>query len=146
MTQFPNYSTGPVSFTGTPLPGFRTAQVAQSTSPSRMGWAIGKNGAEAYPAAPGETIAIFDSAEPFIRIKTVDLNGKPLIFKTYRLIEEEETEAEPVEIPQIDTSQFVTKDEIAAIVAKAAKDSVDKALSEISLKPTSSKKKKGDDE
>lgn len=138
MTQFNNMAYG--------TPAFRGFSNPQPTSPSRMGWAIGKNGAEAYPAAPGETIAIFDSAEPYIRIKTVDVTGKPLILKTYRLVEEEEVVAETTQVPSIDTSQFVTKDELADIVSKAAKESVDKALSEISLKPTSSRKKKGDDE
>lgn len=118
----------------------------QAFSSNRMVWAIGRVGAETFPTAPGETIAIFDSESPYVRIKTVDNNGRPLPLKTFKLVEEDEAVAEPASEPTIDTSSFVTRDELAELVSKAAKESVDKALSEISLKPTPSKKKKGADE
>lgn len=131
---------------GFAYPNARPVYGAQSFSPNKMVWAIGRIGAETFPAAPGETLAIFDSENPYVRIKTVDNNGRPLPLKVFRLVEEDEGETQQSQEPAIDMSSYVTRDELAELVSKVTKDSVDKALSEISLKPTSTRKKKGADE
>lgn len=129
-----------------PNSNMRQVYSPQVFSPNKMVWAIGRVGAETFPTAPGETIAIFDSENPYVRIKTVDNNGRPLPLKTFKLVEEEEANVEMASAPINDLSAYVTRDELAELVSKVAKDSVDKALSEISLRPASSRKKKEVDE
>lgn len=119
---------------------------AQGTSlnpSSSFVWAIGEEGAKAYPVVPGNKVAIFDSTAPVVYIKEVALDGKPLEMEIYDLVKREQAKLEP-EVPKMDLSNYITRDEIAALVASATKTEVEKAISEISLKP--SRKKKGDDE
>lgn len=103
-------------------------------------WVIGKSGADAHPVVPGNEVALFDSTAPVVYFKKIGLDGKPEYLKVYDMVLREEKE----ESPALDLSNFITRDEIADLISSATKAEVDKAISEISLKP--SKKKKGDDE
>lgn len=113
-----------------------------SVPSSKFGWAMGEAGAQAYPVQPGETVAIFDSTAPILRMKTVGQDGKPLEMEVYDLVKREVSEATKEKDP---IEEFVTKDEIKTLVSSSVKEEVDKAISELSLKPTP-KKKKGADE
>lgn len=69
----------------------------------------GSKSAKAYPQAPNMTGYYRDTQEPYLFEKTTDNYGKVINFKIYKLIEEQEPEAEQV-IPQ-PTGNMVTKDE-----------------------------------
>lgn len=108
---------------------------------SNMTWVIGKAGADAQPVVPGVEAALFDSTAPVVYFKKIGLDGKPEYLKVYDMVlREDKEEAQQ----KLDLSNFITRDEIADLISSATKAEVDRAISEISLKP--SKKKKGDDE
>lgn len=105
-------------------------------------WVQGEAGAKSYPVAPGNRVALFDSENPVVYIKEVDLYGKPTEFKIYDLVERKVTTEQVPKEPKIDLSNYITRDEMIDSITAAVSQEVEKAISEISLKPTSSKKKK----
>ena len=82
-------------------------------------WVQGQAGAEAYPVAPGASVILMDSNDPVIYYKSADQSGRYLPMKTYDLVERTEQVQGPNETPSIDTSAFVTRDEIDGLIAKA---------------------------
>ena len=113
------------------------------TQPNTFNWVQGLEAVKSYPMAPGTKMAFFDSEQPRVYIKAVDVTGKPMELEIYDLVK-----YEPVteETPKIDTSSFVTEEKVLELISDVVKKEVEKAMSEISLKPTSSRKKKGDEE
>lgn len=110
-----------------------------SLSTNKFGYAMGEAGAQAYPVQPGETVAIFDTEEPVIRIKEIDQSGRPKEMEVFDLVKRtpvKKDEKKPA---------YLTEEEITSLINLSVKNEIDKAMSEISLKPTS-KKKKGDEE
>lgn len=129
---------------GTPSTFPQTSVPTSALNPSSsLAWAIGEEGAKAYPVVPGNKVAIFDSTAPVVYIKEVGLDGKPLEMEIYDMVKREPVAPEPPKA-EVDLSNYITRDEIATLIASSIKTEVDKAISEISLKP--SKRKKGDDE
>ena len=110
---------------------------------SSLAWAMGEEGAKAYPVVPGNKVAIFDSTAPVVYIKEVGLDGKPLEMEIYDMVKREPVAPELPKV-EIDMSNYITREEIADLIASTTKVEVDRAISEISLKP--SKRKKGDEE
>ena len=91
----------------------------QNTQLNTFQWVQGQAGAEAYPVAPGASGILMDSNAPVIYFKSADQSGRYLPMKTYDLVERTEPVQGPNEAPSIDTSSFVTRDEIDSLVAKA---------------------------
>lgn len=122
---------------------YQAIQQPQMQIPSRkFAYAMGEAGAQAYPVQPGETVAIFDSTAPVLRMKTVGVDGKPLEMEVYDIIKREISEPTPEKDPM---DVFATKEEIKDLIAPYVKEELEKAISGLSIKPTT-KKKKGDDE
>lgn len=106
---FPNYQ----------RPGTPTyTQLPQNTQ-NTFQWVQGRAAAEAYLVAPGNSVILMDSNEPVIYYKSADANGRYLPMKTYDLVERVAT-VEPVHTqqPQLDTTSFVKRDEIADLIAQ----------------------------
>lgn len=119
-----------------------TPQMASPLNPSSsITWVIGRAGAEAHPVVPGVEVALFDSTAPVVYKKKIGLDGKPEYLEVYDMVLRDEKPAEP---EKLDLSKYITRDEFVELVTATARQEIDKAMSEISLKP--SKKKKGDDE
>lgn len=134
----------PNSFPGMSNTFSSTAIPQQLTPSSSIVWVQGEAGAKAYPVAPGNRIALFDAEAPVVYVKEVDLGGRPLEMEIYDLVKRESSE--PESAPKVDLTPYITRDEIKDIVASSVAEEVEKAISEISLKPTSTKKKKEVDE
>ena len=82
----------------------------------------GKAAADNWLLGRDEKVYLMDSNEPVMYLKSTDRDGRYLPMKTYDLVER----MEPVpEQTKFDTSSFVTRDEIAELIAKE----VDKQLS-----------------
>lgn len=125
--------------------GFYTPQIPQSSPnpSSSFVWVQGEAGAKSYPVAPGNRIALFDSENPVVYIKSVDLSGKPAEMEIYDLVRRESKPI--VETPKVDLTNFITRDEIATLLAESVSKEVDKAISGLSLKPASKRKKEVDE-
>lgn len=107
------------TYTGiTPMQARVTPQ-NQNTQLNTFQWVQGQAGAEAYPVAPGASVILMDSNAPVIYYKSADSSGRYLPMKTYDLVERTEPVQGPNEAPSIDTSAFVTRDEIDGLIAKA---------------------------
>lgn len=68
--------------------------------------------AQSYPVAFGSSVAMLDTQQPKMYIKSVDMNGVPAFMK-YRLIEDREEPAPPV--PQNLNEMYVTRDEYSKL-------------------------------
>ena len=124
-----------------------TMQNPQLQPSSNIMYVDGINVARMYPLAPNTEGAFFDSVkEDILYRKSVDQNGRPSRLRIFKLVEIDESEINGSATPKIDLSNYITRDEIETLIASSTQAAVDKAISEISLKPTSTKKKKEVDE
>lgn len=88
------YQQQPQSYYGYPQPAqMPNAQIPQvnlqtSTGPIQSGilWVANEQEAQAYPVAPNNAVALWDSTNPAVYIKQADASGKPVL-KTYDLVE-----------------------------------------------------------
>ncbi len=71
-------------------------------------WVQGEQAAKSFPVAPGNTVVLWDSENPFIHVKSVDGAGVPSM-RTFEI--KERTEAKP-EMP---TFEFVGKEDFKAL-------------------------------
>lgn len=64
----------------------------QTTTPIQSGilWVTSEQEAQAYPVAPNNAVALWDSSAPSVYIKQADASGKPVL-KIYDLTERTET-------------------------------------------------------
>ena len=74
-----------------------------------MIWVQGEAGAKAYPVQNSKMVVLFDSEEKRFFIKTTDGSGIP---QPLRIFEYTEVTDNKKEAPSVDTSMFVTKDEL----------------------------------
>lgn len=123
-------------------PGQTVVDTTPLAQPNSFNWVQGLEAVKSYPMAPGTKMAFFDSERPRVYIKATDVTGKPLALEIYDLVKYEPNDEEA---PKIDTSSFLTEEKALEIIPGLVKAEIEKAMSEISLKPTS-KKKKGDDD
>jgi hypothetical protein len=97
---------------------FQSQMSGISQSNSYFAWVQGEAGAKSYPVHRGTTVPLFDSEGDFVYFKTVDNNGIPLPLVTKVLSdppvevasEVVQTKIEESPQPQIDMSNYVTKE------------------------------------
>lgn len=70
-------------------------------------WVQGESGAKAYPVQSGKSVVLFDSESEHFFIKTTDASGMPQPLRIFSYKEASEVEIKP----QIDTSNFITREE-----------------------------------
>ena len=75
-------------------------------------WLLGKN----------ERLYLMDSSEPVMYLKATDQEGRYFPMRTFDLVERKAPVQGPNEAPSIDTTSFVKRDEITALVAKAVEE------------------------
>ena len=104
-----NPATAPVNTpTNTP-----TNTPSQPTNPqdNSINWVQGEAGAKSYPVAPSQSVMLMDSENEVFYIKTVDASGMPLPLRIFDYKERNTQEKEAEEIPQIDMSNYITREE-----------------------------------
>lgn len=145
VNQFPQPQFAPLYYNQAPTPTYVQPQqpYAQAQQTNTINWVQGEAGAMGYPVAPGNTVALFDSKDLKVYFKTVDQTGRPQELEIYDLVKHE-TASSKVD-SQIDLSPYITRDELSTVITQAVSAEVEKAMSEISLQPTS-KRKKGDED
>lgn len=75
-------------------------------------WLLGKN----------ERLYLMDSSEPVMYLKATDQEGRYYPMRTFDLVERKAPVQGPNEASSIDTTSFVKRDEITALVAKAVEE------------------------
>lgn len=82
-------------------------QYSQSYVPQNSGivWVQGVEGAKAYPVASGASVLLMDSEDSVFYIKTTDQSGMPSPLRIFDY-------SERTEEPKVDTSAFITRDEL----------------------------------
>lgn len=93
---------------------------APAGAPQNSGiiWVSGKGEADGYLVAPNSAVALWDANSPVIYLRQADSTGKPST-KVYDLVER--TDAPQQAAPQIDLSQFITRDQLEDILAERLK-------------------------
>lgn len=105
---------------------------AQQTYPQQSGitWVDGVSSAKAYPVANGTSILLMDSNENAFYIKSADQSGMPSIrvfdYSERTVAQSQQPQAaqvqEPtVEVPEIDLSIYVTKEELKKVASDIEK-------------------------
>ena len=84
----------------------------QQTQTSGINWVQGIEGAKAYPVAPNANVMLMDSSANTFYIKSADATGRP----TISLYDYEERKVGNDTTTQNKTSDFVTKEELYAIL------------------------------
>lgn len=79
-----------------------------------MLWVQGEAGAKAFMVAGGNTVVLWDSEANVFYIKTADASGMPYM----RVFDYTERSSAPRNISQVNTNQYVTRDEFNALAAK----------------------------
>ena len=82
-------------------------------------WVQGEPGAKAYLVAAGNTVPLWDSENQVIYLKTVDASGVPSM-RVLDYTERNQAQA-PKQPPQIDLTQYITRDELEDILAERLK-------------------------
>jgi hypothetical protein len=87
--------------------------INQHTS-SGIIWVQGEAGAKAYPVAPGNSLLLMDSESEVFYIKSTDASGVPMPLRIFNYTEIVQTQPHKDEVvnTELDTSQFVTRDEL----------------------------------
>ena len=83
-------------------------------------WVSGKGEADGYLVAPNSAVALWDANNPVIYLRKADSTGKPSTV-VYDLVERTDNPAPQQAAPQIDWSQFVTRDQLEDILAERLK-------------------------
>ena len=84
----------------------------QQTQTNGINWVQGIEGAKAYPVAPNANVMLMDSSANTFYIKSADATGRP----TISLYDYEERKVGNDTTTQNKTSDFVTKEELYAIL------------------------------
>lgn len=119
---------------------------AQQNYPQQSGitWVDGVSSAKAYPVANGTSILLMDSNENAFYIKSADQSGMPSIrifdYSERSIVQSPQPQAaqtseQTIELPEIDLSGYVTKEELK----KVASDIEKKLETLSSSKPTTRK-------
>lgn len=99
--------------TGIMQPYGMNAQTPNNAQNNGIIWVQGVEGAKAYQIAPNSNVLLMDSEnDGRFYIKTCDNIG----MCSLRYFDYSETSAATIKAPEFDTTQFVTKNELAAVI------------------------------
>lgn len=102
-------------------------------------WVSSKHKADNYLVAPNSAVALWDANNPVIYLRKADSTGKPSTV-VYDLVERVENQPQQQAAPQIDPTQFITREEFSDAVHIA----VEEALAEHLKRHSKSAKQKED--
>lgn len=88
-------------------------QVMPQQASTGITWVSGEIGARAYPSpAPGQSVLLMDSEDKIFYIRATDASGMPMPLRKFSYTEEVSTQHSYDSPQHIDTSQFITRDEL----------------------------------
>lgn len=110
-------------------------QPTQNIPNQILGWVQSEEEAIKFPLMAGQSIFLMNQNDDYLYMKTVDQLGKPTFIKK-RLIDESDNQEK-----SIDLSAYIRKEELANMIVGIVQQEVEKRVSEISFKPTKTKRK-----
>lgn len=123
-----NYTAPPYYMPNLQMPQAQTQQPmysAPSPTPTPSGnsgliWVQGETGAKSYLVAPGQTVMLMDSEDNRFFLKSSDNSGMPLPLRIFRYSEQiaGEPQKTPLNAPDTDAREFVTREEFDALKAE----------------------------
>ena len=114
-------------------------QIAQQPAPTMpsqiLEWVQNEDEAVKFPLTAGQSIFLMNQNDDYLYMKSVDQLGKTRFIKK-RLVDESDNQEN-----KVDLSGFIRRDEIAALIIDIVQKEVEKRVSEISFKPTKTKRR-----
>lgn len=107
---YPSYNYVPQQQLNQPV----VQQVTQPVNDTGILWVQGEAGAKSWAVAPGKSVMLMDSESNTFYIKSSDNSGMPMPLRIFDYTERTQQSTQPVNViqhEQIDTSQFITKEE-----------------------------------
>ena len=89
-------------------------QVVQQPNDNGILWVQGEAGAKSWAVAPGKSVMLMDSESNTFYIKSSDNSGMPMPLRIFDYTErnqQQQSQNQVVQHKEIDTSQFITRDE-----------------------------------
>ncbi len=86
-----------------------------TTTDNGILWVQGEAGAKSWAVAPGKSVMLMDSESNTFYIKSSDQSGMPMPLRIFDYTErstQQQTQSQVLQHQEIDTSKFVTKDEL----------------------------------
>ena len=126
-TGYNPYGFQPVSapFDGTQQYGQGNIQGRQATPQSGLIWVSGEAGARGYPIAPNTTVDLWDSESQTVYLKSADASGMPSMKILDYTIRDNTTHSNALQKqPQVDLSNYVTKEELERRISEMMKQKV----------------------
>lgn len=108
---YPSYNYVPQQQLNQPV----VQQVTQPVNDTGILWVQGEAGAKSWAVAPGKSVMLMDSESNTFYIKSSDNSGMPMPLRIFDYTERTQQSTQPVNViqhEQIDTSQFITKEEL----------------------------------
>lgn len=110
------------------------AQPPVSIPKQVLDWVVSEDEGLNYPLNPGQSIFLMNQKEPYLYMKSIDQLGKPTFIKK-RLVDETDNQES-----KVDLSGYIRREEIENIISNKIQKEIEKKISEMSFKPTKTKK------
>ena len=125
---YPNYQYQPIQ---------QNIQQPTQTNNQILAWVQSEDEGLNFPLSPGQSIFLMNQREPYLYMKSVDQLGKSSFLKK-RLVDESDESNDKL-------SDYVRKEELEELISNKIQKEVEKRVSEISFKPTKTRKKEDDE-
>ncbi len=138
MVNYPNYYQNYPAYQQQypqPMQVVQPVQQTQQTTPNQiLAWVRSEEEGVNYPLAAGQSIFLMNQTEPYLYMKSVDQLGKTTFLKK-RLVDESDTPDN-----KVDLKEYIRREELEDLITDRIQREVEKRVSEISFKPTKTKK------
>lgn len=102
-----------------PMPQIPPANPMANSAQNGIIWISGRSEADSYLIAPNSAVALWDQNNPVVYLRKADSTGKPSTI-VYDLVERTDNPAQQ-SAPQIDLSQYITRDQLEEILTERLK-------------------------
>lgn len=126
-TGYNPYGYQPVTapFDGSQQYGQPNIQPRQNQPQNSLIWVQGEAGAKAYPVAPNTTVQLWDSENQIVYLKSADASGMPSMKILDYTIRDSTAQGNALQKqPQVDLSDYVTRDEFEKRISEMMKQKV----------------------
>ena len=111
-------------------------QPVQNMPNQILAWVQNEEEGVNFPLSAGQSIFLMNQNDDYLYMKSVDQLGKTRFVKK-RLVDESDDQ----ENKQVDLSGYIRREEISGMIADIVQKEVEKRVSEISFKPTKTKRR-----